>query len=132
MVLLSKDSWPDHLLTGGAYGSVQLTQTIDVAPWEDGYMVFLNFATVTGDCSVVVQDSETGTGGWANTAYSFTESGGAGNDTRAIFLHRNKVRRYVRIGVTPTTNVTVAVSGVGVGRSNGEVPSFSFSVDTGA
>ena len=82
---------------------------------------------------MTVQDSEEGSS-FTNTSLTFNEAVGTPDTTRFIFVHPNKVRRFVRLRVDTNGGTLTGggVTAVALTPSNGVLPSVTYTLDSGA
>jgi hypothetical protein len=124
-----------HMSMASVYTSAFNGISLDISPWAHGAIFSFGVVSVaTAGTVVTLHDSDDNTTFAAVTGETFTEPIGSPNTHRFVFVHRNKVRRYVRLNIDPGAGTLTGgdIVAFAAGRDNGVVPAVTYSIDTGS
>lgn len=108
---------PLQIVHGGILSVQTDSEVIDFARFETAVVVF-NVVLATGTASVVVQDSDDGLSFADVSGTGFAVPGATANAEYFLHLRGRDLRRYVRVRITPGTNITCTATAVQVGATS--------------
>ncbi len=129
---LISNAQPLHLVTSLTYTVPKLSDAVEISSYSGGVILLVNILSASGDATIQIQESPDNSSYTSVSGLVFTESSGTPSTTRPIFLHPNKVGPWIKVLITPDTNIICGVTGVAFGRLNGQYPSTTYLIDSGS